>query len=256
MHRAAEFAGKHPGGGDGRDAGLQGLRPQILHSLRAVGVTRVADAADRMTPLPAEGRDAVAQLRRVVPRLVRPLFLHPAKVEGQIAKPALQRGRPEQLELRRQQVPLVVARAEMQRRQEIVIVEPQLLRLGPRHRLPFRRRETSIPIARLFQGNVMAMHPATGIKGLASGIGDDMDLPVTADLGANPGLPVHQFVSEFADKRSGHQDASGKKTKAERAERAGDFIAEGKWVRRGARRFLEIGIGHVYDPGILGRLLK
>ncbi len=64
-----------------------------------------------------------------------------------------------------------------------------------------------MPVARLFQREIMHVDLAAGVERGPSGKRDDMDLPIAGHLRADPGLPLHQLVSEFADIRPGHQDA-------------------------------------------------
>lgn len=200
----------------------------------------MADAANGVTPVKRQGDETVAHFRRIIAGLVGALFLHPAKMEGDVAQSSPEGRRAQQFVLRRKKVTLVVVGAKVEGREEIVIVETQLLGLGPRHRLEFRGPEASVTIAGLFERDVVTVNPAAGVEGLAPGVSDDVDLAVAADLGVDPGLPVHQFMAELADERTGHENGPGKEADAQRAESAGDLVAKRKLVGDGARRFLKI----------------
>jgi hypothetical protein len=193
-------------------------------------------AADRMAESLDEVRDAITKFQWIVSRLVGAFFFHPPKVEGHIAIATLQRHLSQQVELRRQNELLVIARAEMLGRENIIIVKSQFLRLGPRHRFQLQWTEPAMPVAGFFQGNIVGMQMAARIESRPPWKSDHVDFGMAGNLGADPSLPFHQFVTEFSHIGPRDKNTPRQKAHPEAFDCAADLIAQGKLVGHGFER--------------------
>ena len=81
------------------------------------------------------------------------------------------------------------------------------------------------------------MHPASAIQRVTTGIGDDMNFPITLGLSPDPRLPVHEFVAEFSHIGSGYENLARKEAQSNISEGSRKFVGKGEFILRLAHGF-------------------
>lgn len=169
----------------------------------------MADAQDRESLFAAQPHQFGGMRRGVIPRIVRSVLFHGAKVKGDVPDSGCEHRFLEQFEVLPPKKDFVVAGAEQGCVENVIIIQPEFRRLGRRHPARLPRTELSVPITGLFEVDVVVVNMTAFIQIVPTRISQDMNALVVRFARADKSLPLHQLIPEFAGKRPGQQVAPG-----------------------------------------------